>query len=61
MMNTTGPQRPDRSSIGKSADSRDYPMSTDGKLTSSRAAHGWRDLIFVMGARLAFHLPPMLM
>ena len=31
MVNTTGPQRPDRSTIGKSAGRRDYPMSTDGK------------------------------
>jgi hypothetical protein len=27
MVNTTGPQRPDRSTIGKSAGGRDYPMS----------------------------------
>src|SRR5215472_10449709 len=33
MVNTTGPQRPDRGTIGKSAGSRDYPMSTHAKLT----------------------------
>ena len=30
MVKTTGPQRPDRGTIGKSARSRDYRMSTYG-------------------------------
>jgi hypothetical protein len=32
MVNTTGPQRPDRGTIGKSAGRRDYPMSTPAVL-----------------------------